>query len=232
MKKAKLALLCMIAIMVSCNSSNKMDLVLSPSTATLHHDEQQYVHIVGEPTNAVWTTDDEFVAKVDNGTITGNHVGTTIVRAQINNQKGTCAVTVKPKYYTYNEPLTNWSLTRNDIIAMKGTPYRTDGSKIYYQQAEKIFECYDFENGVMSNSAVILPITYISVADFLLERYELYYSEKRQGVDIYYFINALSYESANLLVALGVQSSQNLLMVAYAPANTGVNKIVARISKM
>lgn len=232
MKKTKLALLCMVAIMASCNSSHKMDLVLSPSTATLHHDEQQYVHIVGEPTNVEWKSDDEYVAKVDNGTIIGNHVGTTIVRAHVNNQKGSCTVTVTPKYHTYKEPLTNWRLTKNEVISVKGTPYRTSGSKIYYQQAENIFEAYDFENEVMINSAIILPLTSISVADFLLERYELYYLEDRNGTDMYYFINALSFESANLIVALGVQSSQNMLVVMYAPANTGVNKIATRISAM
>ena len=226
--KRILSIAVVAAFFVGCAEKEKA-LTLSPSSATLHHDDQQYVHIIGEPTGVEWFSENEFVAKVDNGTITGNHLGMTVVYAQLNNKKGACAVTVTPKYFTYEEPLIDWSLTKTDVINIKGTPIKQNGDNIYYQQSTNIVEAYNFSGGRLSQSGVLLPITAVSTADFLLERYELVTHATKNSVDMYGFINASTLDAANLMVVLTLGASNDIIGVSYAPWD-GTSNSSARAS--
>lgn len=206
-------------IAIGCTEQEK-SLTLSPSQVTLHHDEQQYVHIIGEPTGAEWTSENEFVAKVDNGTIKGNHVGKTIIHAKLGNKRGTCAVDVKPKHFTYIEPIMNWGMSKSNLKSIKGTPWKisNDGNILYYQQdAQKIIECYSFENDLLRGSAVILAYTLATSApDFINERYQQYsYETDGDGNYIFYYANALTPETATLSILSSLNTSTLVTTIIY-----------------
>lgn len=167
--------------------------------------------------NETWVSSNKYIASVSNGTLTANRVGT----AAISSSKGSFNVTVTPKYNLYEEPLTDWDATPNDVSAyMEGENYSIYGENnqgiTYYGKDDESYIGYVFTNGKLETSFVLL--TYNSVdqlGDFLEERYVFL---STSGQTLMY----LSVDSKNI-VTLGVTTFAGdvYYIVQYTENTTG-----------
>ncbi|MDE7410412.1 MAG: hypothetical protein K2M94_00020 [Paramuribaculum sp.] len=144
---------------------------LSKTTYTMYHEDTQTI----EGTNVadiVWESDNEFVATIKNGTITGQYVGKTSVKSTTQNLSFT--VDVKPKYNTYEEPHLEWGASKSAIKAKYGTPTSENTNSLLYETSNSNapIMLYMFENGKMTTCGVVCKMsTAYQLGDFLVERY-------------------------------------------------------------
>lgn len=193
------------------------EMVISPSCVKLHYEDMQNLSVTGNISTINWSTENNFVASINEGVITAEHVGSTNVVAETEYQKAVCKVIVEPEYFTYMEPLIDWNLTKEQILEQKGTPDATQPTSVaYIQNADKgIIEMYIFdENDKLIQTGVMLKICAENsdVSSFLLERYEL---AVKSG-STYGFINAMSVDEADLLIGFTVS---DYILVYYTPYN-------------
>ena len=215
----------------SCDESAK-ELVLSDSYVNLHYDETKYVYVVGENGTAMWESGNEFVASVNSGTITGNHVGETFVSAKVNGKTAICQVEVSPQYYTYVEPIMKWGISPSELKNIKGTPDQTQSSGVlvYYQDKNKgIIEMYVFKINQLTSCAVALNLKNTDVSRFILERYHIF--AEKDGV--FMFINAMSLDEATLGVSFQIVSTSSLSysLVTYMPWDNSSNSPAKKVSQ-
>ncbi len=207
-------------MLVGCENAT---LILSSTNLSLSHDEKQTISAIGASDNIVWTTSNDFVADVENGVVTGNHIGECAIKAKSDGATAICQVAVKPKYFTYQEPILDWGITLKQLQARKGKydEHNTSNGKdlySYIQDENKgIIEVYTFGNGVLENCAVLLNVKNTTVVDFLNERYELAQYDSGTGQAI--FINSMKSETATLAVGFRpVTSGSNAyIQVIYIP---------------
>lgn len=210
-------------LFTSCENSK---IKISPSYVTLHCEEEVGLTAIDNHSDVRWVSDDDFVASVNsNGIVTAEHVGRTTITAKDGKDEAYCSVSVTPEYYTYNEPILDWGCSKQTIISKKGTPddNQTDGLVYVQSESKGIIEMYMFENGKLYGCGVALKLSYANtdVANFLLERYQVV------GVNngIYYFINAMTLETATLGVSLMID---DYVLVTYAPWDGSSNNMPAR----
>lgn len=225
MKKVAFFLLVTLVLqLVSCGDNSTKDLTLSKTNANLYREGTDIIRVINSNGTVNWTSSNEFVASVSSlgasvGTITANHIGTATIKATEGKATGICNVTVSPQYYLYDEPITEWGVSKQTIKNRLGTPYQeTDNSLTYsLDQSKGIVAMYIFENGYLNSVVVGLALTNTTISYYLLERYQAY----GKSDDIYFFGNALKMEEASLMVAMSIQSS--VLMVVYMPNSTSSN---------
>lgn len=212
-------------LFTSCENSK---MKISPSHITLQFEDEVGLTVIDNHSDVSWSTDNEFVASVDNnGIVTAEHVGTTTITAKDGKDEAYCSVSVTPEYYTYNEPIMDWGCSKQTIISKKGTPDNNQSDVIAYIQSESkaIVEMYKFEYGKLVMSYVVLPLNFANtdVANFLIERY-LPVTMTDSGA--YGFINAMTLEEATLLVALMIEDTA--IIVGYAPFDVNDSNMPAR----
>ncbi len=145
----------------------------------------------------------DFVAEVSaSGMITANKVGTTEIKVSNSANSQSFSVTVDPRYNLFREPITDWSLTRSEIILRLGTPLSgTDDGILYISpgSVEADYEMYLFDsNNKLTSSAVTGSSSHlVDVSVHLLERYQLI-----EDPDYLLFVNNTTVESSTLSVIL------------------------------
>lgn len=107
----------------------------------------------------------------DNGIVTGQHVGTTIITAKSDNGKAECEVVVKAKYNTYLEPVFEFGAIKSkenrvlDVEKEESLLFKPDKSSIQGVG-------YLFKNGKMTSIGVnVKTSSSLEAIKFLIERY-------------------------------------------------------------
>ena len=211
------------ALFLAGCTETKVQLVLSPSSIELFHDKKQTLIVTGAGQNIEWETTNDFIAQVENGEVTGNHVGECAVSVKSNGDIATCNVVVKPKYFTYKEPVLEWGITLEQLKAQKGEyndHSQNKGKDLYYYVQDKengIIELYTFADDVLENCSVMLNVKNTDVTDFLIERYQPISYDEETGLAL--FINSMELEMATLGVGLRpvVSGSTAMFLVTYLP---------------
>lgn len=175
MKTKFLFPLLIFAALVNLTSCSKDDddkaPTLNKTSITLYVDDTATLTYSGG--NCTWSSDNELIASVKNGVITGEHVGTTTIHAN----KATCKVTVKPRYTNVFEPCLQWGANQSTIKQyMSGYTLLSSSSTSLLYAGNGVNDimgyAYSFENGKLSLSMLMASYYAASyVTDFLLERY-------------------------------------------------------------
>lgn len=168
----------------------------------------------------IYQSKDDFVATINNaGIISAKHVGR--VEITVSSTAGTVSIYVKvnPKISLYDEPFTNWNLTRSEILTQLGAPDMEDGNSIAYLSSNPAVFLYMYTFNALSKltgSAVAVKSEYVYIlSDFIDERYQYY--DSSEGVMM--FINSTDREDATVVVGITVVDS-NTILVGYIP-NSG-----------
>lgn len=221
----KITLVFMVFVMVLCLSScekEPKDIAITTSAITLYYEDTQQLTTEGEG-DVVWSSDDKFVAKVSNsGMVTANHVGTTYIKAN----ESTCEVTVKPKYYLYEDPIMEWGLTKADMIRRLGEPFSIKGDIITYKTgtSSTSLVMYMFDDqDKLETSAQTVPLSLFStLLDFLMERYQVVAVDSDELIAS--FINAMTLSESTLFIATQPNISVRICMTIYMNSKTAKTK--------
>lgn len=171
--------MCAIALaLTACGGDSSSDapttLTVNPASVSMYYDGSKQLSATGATS---WTSENEFVAKVDqNGLVKGGHVGTTNIIASNGTSVGRCTVTIVPKYNLYDTPILNWGISMTQIraaethtIAGSGTDYLAYN---YNNGTRTALVTYMFKNGGLNGIVVVLNQSYyVDLGYYLLERY-------------------------------------------------------------
>lgn len=118
-------------VMTACgdDEDNTPDLTLDQTSVSINYDGT--ATIKASEKDCVWSTDNDFVASVDNkGTIKANHVGTAVITATKDGAKATCQVTVNATNNNFTIPVIDWGAT---IASVKA---KVSGLQIYKETSD------------------------------------------------------------------------------------------------
>lgn len=169
-----------------------------PKTVTLDYTElgvnyDAEAKLKASEKNCTWTSNNEFVATVDNdGTVKGIHVGKAVIT--VTSKDGAtakCNVTVNPTNTNFQLPYLSFGATRQQVIEEMKTSawdnfsqdYDDDDSLGYLSNANDGFPSYSYAfnaNGRLASAAMIMPVSMDDAErgwdfyGFLLQYYEDY----------------------------------------------------------
>ena len=158
-------------VFTGCSEENEEPASITPSSVSLYVGDKAYLTYIGG--KCTWTSETPFIASVTNeGKVTGNKVGSTIIKAN----ELSCKVTVKGRYNTYKEPCVKWGSSIDYVdFFMDGylleKNYSDRDGLIYIGSGKVKHYIYLFDNDKLQSSTVMISTDYSEeVAGFLSER--------------------------------------------------------------
>ena len=208
MKKVLLAAVFALAgvSFFSCSSSNDDEpFSMNERAITMQKGDKYTITHTGK---ASWSSDDDFVASVNDGEVTANHVGETAIYAMSGGSKIQCDVTVRGLYNYFREPLCKLNATPEDVMRYEKRSLDTKKSDrttlIYYPAMNEDIDvvAYTFKNDKLESAFV--SMTMHGNATQALQMMTNFMSERYFGDGIssagYVYMNATTTESASKFV--------------------------------
>jgi hypothetical protein len=156
-----------------------------------------------------WLSSNTFVATVSNeGIITGNHVGNCVVSCSA----GSCRVTVRANTNLFRDPITQWGISKSQVIAREGTDYHESGNSIGYNtENDKVpLLMYTFTNDLLESTTLMVRTAYTNeVVDHLSERYRYL----GQVGSAFYFADGVSDSTSTTAVVLQYYNSSYWVVI-------------------
>ena len=164
--------------------------------------------------NGISTTDNDFIVSVtDKGVAKAEHVGDCI----ISNGQNKCQVSVKGRIVLYKDPVTQWGISKSQLIAICGNDYIEQNGNIGYKNNDTTcpMVAYMFKNNALSCVGVLVSTDKSeTLAKFLVERF---LPVEQSGYE-YYFVNNNNPSKVTTSVMLSFYNA-DYWMVTYVPAN-------------
>ena len=190
----------------SCSSSNDDEpFSMNERAITMQKGDKYTINHTGK---ASWSSDDDFVASVNDGEVTANHVGETSIYAMSGGSKIQCDVTVRGLYNYFREPLCKLNSTPEDVMRYEKRSLDTKKSDrttlIYYPEMNEDIDvvAYTFKNDKLESAFV--SMTMHGNATQALQMMTNFMSERYFGDGIssagYVYMNATTTESASKFV--------------------------------
>ena len=190
----------------SCSSSNDDEpFSMNERAITMQKGDKYTITHTGK---ASWSSDDDFVASVNDGEVTANHVGETSIYAMSGGTKSQCDVTVRGLYNYFREPLCKLNATPEDVMRYEKRSIDTKKSDrttlIYYPAMNEDIDvvAYTFKNDKLESAFV--SMTMYGNATQALQMMTNFMSERYFGDGIssagYVYMNATTTESASKFV--------------------------------
>jgi len=214
----------------SCSSDDD-DKEIDTSPITLYAGNKTIL----EGANEV-VSENSFIAFINNDkSIEGFHVGETFIKV---NGKYRIPLTVKGKYNTHNDPVTNWGCSQSYVKShqTQGTlsSKSTNEMLVYENVGHADLLGYSFENGKLNGIITMVKTAYTSeYAGYLAERYFMIPYETDD--DTYFVgIDALETKDAKTFVMLEIYNATYLSTVymPFSKASSSANSKSNVIKKM
>ncbi len=174
-----------------------------------------------------WTSDNEFIASVENGVVTAERVGETI----ISNGYDSFKVRVKGYYDTYVEPCVDWGASKSAVkkIMSGYTILDEDEESLFYDSKYKEFcTYYIFKNRKLYLSSVVFDTSDVDddeLLSFLDERY-VYLGYDDEG---YYYISPDL--ETGVALSSGTINSMSIYLVVYVDASSATSSSAPSLLK-
>lgn len=227
MKKVLLAAVFALAgvSFFSCSSSSSDDepFSMNERAITLQKGDKYTITHTGK---ASWSSEDTFVASVNDGEVTANHVGETAIYAMSRGSKSQCNVTVRGSYNYFREPLCKMNATPEDVMRYETRSLdtkRSDRTMLFYYPAmnEDIdVVVYTFKNDKLESAFV--SMTMHGNASQALQMMNNFMSERYLGgiaSQGYVYINAKSLDAASkqVFVSNTIPGYEGITAALYTP---------------
>ena len=166
-------------------------------------DSQQLYVTSGDPNGVVWRSENEFVATVDKGKISGHRIGTTRVIAN----NAVVNVVVDGRYDLYDEPIekVEWGMSKEEVSKIMGFPDKVEGNVISYDVESSVnsLKTYEFDsnNRLIATGITVAKDKTAQLDDFLNERYLLITKGDVSELADRDYINGVDVASATMLVS-------------------------------
>ena len=190
----------------SCSSSNDDEpFSMNERAITMQNGDKYTINHTGK---ASWSSDDDFVASVNDGEVTANHVGETSIYAMSGGSKIQCDVTVRGLYNYFREPLCKLNSTPEDEMRYEKRSLDTKKSDrttlIYYPEMNEDIDvvAYTFKNDKLESAFVSMTMhgndtqALQMMTNFMSERY---FGDGISSAG-YVYMNATTTESASKFV--------------------------------
>lgn len=190
----------------SCSSSNDDEpFSMNERAITMQKGDKYTINHTGK---ASWSSDDDFVASVNDGEVTANHVGETSIYAMSGGSKIQCDVTVRGLYNYFREPLCKLNSTPEDVMRYEKRSLDTKKSDrttlIYYPEMNEDIDvvAYTFKNDKLESAFVSMTMhgndtqALQMMTNFMSERY---FGDGISSAG-YVYMNATTTESASKFV--------------------------------
>ena len=191
---------------------------LTKTNYTLYSDATTKIEGVGL-SNAVWNSENEFVASAEGEDLTSFLVGSTTIKSGSSKM----FVTVKPRYTLYTEPLMLWGYTKSQIIAKCGTPQSETATSILYETGNSSvpYTLYLFENNCLTSCGVVAQLSVASnLVNFIGERYVIVSAEGTTATFAHCY-GKISNPNIDYIGQMGYSSSIGGFAVVYVPRSNG-----------
>lgn len=226
MKKYLLLACVAIAMLaVGCSKDNpnnpdtppEVQLTVTPNVLTLTHDKTAKLTVEGSTGETVtYKSESPFIASVsEDGTVRGRVRGETNIVVSSGGKSALCKVTVKTLINFIKEPILEFGQSVEYIKSKfpeSSKVLEEDNVIAYKSESSDIVYAYQFEDGKLSSSAIMIPVLsddVKSVVDFLLERYVVV---ERTGTYSYMLI------SPDRTLGVSVSKSGKELLIIFLPA--------------
>ncbi len=209
--------------LVSCSSGDDEAFSISEKAITIQKGDKYTITHTGK---ASWDSEDEFVASVSDGVISGNHVGETMVYAMANGNKHNCNVSIKGTYNYFREPMCKMKMSQDDVKKYESrsldTKRSTSTMLIYYPAQNEDIDVvvYTFENNELKNALVAMAMH--GDSSKALQMMNAFMSERYVGVVAnqgYTYINANNLENASkqIFVTNTISGYEGITAALYTP---------------
>lgn len=226
MKKVLLAAVFALAgvSFFSCSSSNEDEpFTMNERAITMQKGDKYTITHTGK---ASWSSEDNFVASVNDGEVTANHVGETAIYAMSGGSKSQCNVTVRGSYNYFREPLCKLNATPEDVMRYETRSLDTKKSDrttlIYYPAMNENIDvvAYTFKNDKLESAFVAM--TMHGNASQALQMMNNFMSERYIGgvaSQGYVYINAKSVDAASkqVFVSNTISGYEGITASLYTP---------------
>lgn len=226
MKKVLLAAVFALAgvSFFSCSSSNDDEpFTMNERAITIQKGDKYTITHTGK---ASWSSEDNFVASVNDGEVTANHVGETAIYAMSGGSKSQCNVTVRGSYNYFREPLCKLNATPEDVMRYETRSLDTKKSDrttlIYYPAMNENIDvvAYTFKNDKLESAFVAM--TMHGNASQALQMMNNFMSERYIGgvaSQGYVYINAKSVDAASkkVFVSNTISGYEGITAALYTP---------------
>lgn len=226
MKKVLLAAVIALAgvSFFSCSSSNDDEpFTMNERAITIQKGDKYTITHTG---NASWSSEDNFVASVNDGEVTANHVGETAIYAISGGTKSQCDVTVRGSYNYFREPLCKLNATPEDVMRYETRSLDTKKSDrtmlIYYPAMNEDVDviAYTFKNDKLESAFVAMAMN--GNASQALQMMNNFMSERYLGGIAnqgYLYINAKSVDAASkqVFVSNTISGYEGITAALYTP---------------
>jgi hypothetical protein len=205
----------LVLLVAGCQKEDLPEPLTLKDTEITMFPKQEYRIEAGD--GLEFSTGDEFVAGVEeDGTVTANHVGETVVTVQRGTETKEMKVTVISKKNLFPLPILEFGMSKSDIVKKLGKPteYNKDGHMIYRNYSPAAPMCMYFigEDGKMDMVGVGVDLKHTtSCGEFLAEHYAI----MGEAAGYFWLLNAYSKEKATIIVSVSVELSG--LIVIFAP---------------
>ena len=215
--KKMLSIMLIIASFVcftACSEDDEENLPNIPTSKQLYVGNTLNLEYEGN-----WKSTNTFVATVNSkGVATANKAGKAEI--YLPSKDLSCQLYVYASYSLYSEPVTQWGISKQQLINACGSNYMVEGDVIGYTTNDDIAPIimYMFKNGALTTSAIVVKTSYTDeLVEHLKQRYKLL-TVDTEDYNLY-CINANDLSNAETVVIANLYSSK-YWMVAYMQNTT------------
>lgn len=181
--------LAMPLALVSCGDENEnTDVTLDQNKLEISYNSTG--ELKASEKGGSWSSDNDFIATVENGKVTAKHVGSTNITYTKDGSTAVCQVTVSPIYTNFTFPVMNWGASKAGVkaeVPASLTLYQdSDDTLAYTTGGGMPFYVYSFVNAALASSSISLNISEDDAFTAFYEQYFYYIKDDEDGEGMIY----------------------------------------------
>jgi len=198
----------------TCSKDDSQELLINISEISLYPEDVMQIEAVSD-FDITYLSNNTYLANVlSSGLLTANKVGKTSIEVSSHDRVIEIPVEIKGRYHLYPDPITDWSISRSDLINLVGEPDKSYTNSIEYanysDQAPSIAYLFTPGDSLMF-ALVIVHDTYADdLIAYMNERYVL--DSEEDG--LFVFRDAFEIEEVSMLTGV-FNGGDGSLMVLY-----------------